>query len=108
MIVTALRAVADDVDARVSVTTLDAHRWPTEEQRAAKVAKIKAVAQDIRALANDAERRTVRYAEFNTLKDRLYAFGLGLTPRLIEKVATAFRDVEGPVKPREKRWWTGA
>ncbi len=104
MISGVLRAMADDVETRSTTTTLDAHRQPTEEQQTAKAAKIKAVAQEFRALADDAETRNVRYAEFDALKGRLYAFGLDLDPKLVENVAAAFRDAKGPTKPLEKGW----
>ena len=104
MIATALRAVADDVEARASNTTWDAHRQPTEEQKAAKADKIRAVARDLRALADDAERRAVRYEEFDALRARLYVGGLDLAPELVTKVAIAIRDAKGPVSARERGW----
>ena len=104
MIATALRAVADDVEARASNTTWDAHRQPTEEQKTAKAGKVRAVAQDLRALADDAERHSIRYAEFDVLRGRLYALGYDLTPKLVENVAIAIRDAKGPLAARERGW----
>lgn len=103
MISGVLRAMADDVETR-STTTSDGHRQPTEEQQTAKAAKIRAVAQEFRALADDAETRNVRYEEFDALKGRLYAFGFDLDPKLVENVAAAFRDARGPTKALEKGW----
>ena len=104
MIATALRAVADDVEARTTITTWDAHRQPTEEQRAAKVDKVRVVARDMRTLADDAEIRSIRYAEFDALRGRLYVLGFALTPELVDKVATAIRDAKGPVTAPAKGW----
>ncbi len=104
MIVTALRTMAEDVEARATVTTWDAHRQPTEEQQAAKAGKVRAVARELRVLADDAETRSVLYAEFDAIKDRLYVVGFALTPKLVENVATAFRDAKGPVTARDRGW----
>ncbi len=104
MIATALRAVADDVEARATITTWDAHRQPTEEQKAAKADKVRAVARDVRTLADQAEMRSVRYADFDTLRSRLYALGFALTPELVDKVAVAIRDAKGPVIAPAKGW----
>ncbi len=104
MIATALQAVADDIEARATITNWDAHRQPTEEQKAAKADKVRAVARDLRALANDAERRSVSYAEFDALRARLYILGYELTPTLVENVAIAIRDVKGPAKPLKQGW----
>ena len=104
MIATALKAMADDVEARAASTTSDAHRQPTAEQQAAKADKVRAVAKDLRALAEDAESRSVRFAEFDALRDRLYVLGFALSRKLAEDVATSFRDAEGPAKPRSRGW----
>ena len=104
MIATALRALADDVEARATITTWDAHRQPTEEQQAAKADKVRAVARDMRALADQAETRSFRYSEFDALKDRLYVLGFALTPDLADKVATAIRDAKGPVTAPARGW----
>ncbi|MGI3902269.1 MAG: hypothetical protein ACRYGP_29990 [Janthinobacterium lividum] len=104
MIGTALRAVAIDVEARATITTWDAHRQPTEEQKTARADKVRAVVRDLRALADDAEKRSVRYAEFDTLRGRLYALGLDLTPKLVENVAVAIRDVKGPMTALKRGW----
>ena len=104
MIATALRAVADDVEARATIATWDAHRQPTEEQKVVKADKVRAVARDLRALADDAEIRTVRYEEFDVLRSRLYALGYDLTPKLVENVAIAIRDAKGPVIAPAKGW----
>ncbi len=104
MIDTALRAVADDVEARATITTWDAHRQPTEEQKAAKADKVRAVAQDLRALADDAETRPVRYEEFDVIRGRLYALGYDLTPKLVENVAIAIRDAKGPMTVLKRGW----
>lgn len=104
MIATALRAVADDVEARATITTWDAHRQPTEEQQAAKADKLRAVARDMRALADDAETRSIHYAEFDALRGRLYVLGFALTPELVENVAIAIRDAKGPVIAPAKGW----
>ena len=104
MIATALRAVADDVEARAAITTWDAHRQPTEEQKTAKADKLRAVARDMRALADDAETRSVRYADFDVLRGRLYVLGLELAPKLVENVAIAIRDAKGPLAARERGW----
>ena len=104
MIAATLRAMADDVEARATITTWDVHRQPTEEQQATKADKVRSVARAFRVLAEDAETRSVRYAEFETLKDRLYAFGFAIDPRLMKEVASAFHDAEGPAKPRSPGW----
>ncbi len=101
MIAAALRAVADDVEARAANTTWDAHRQPTEEQKADKV---RAVARDLRALADDAEIWSIRYEEFDALRGRLYVFGFALIPEIVGKVATAIRDAKGPVIAPAKGW----
>jgi hypothetical protein len=87
-----------------TITTFDAHRQPTEEQRAAKVDKVRAVARDMRTLADDAEMRSIQYAEFDALRGRLYVLGFALTPELVDKVATAIRDAKGPVIAPAKGW----
>ena len=84
--------------------TWDTHLRPTAEQQAARADRVRAVAHDIRALADAAETRSIAYSEFGALKDRLYAFGFPLTPRLEQDVAAAFRDAVGPVKIRKKGW----
>ncbi|MGI3901556.1 MAG: hypothetical protein ACRYGP_05565 [Janthinobacterium lividum] len=104
MIATALRAVAEDIEARATITTWDAHRQPTEEQKTVKADKIWAVAREVRALADDAERRSVRYAEFDALRGRLYVLGYELTPKLVENVAIAIRDAKGPVSALKRGW----
>ncbi|MGI3903057.1 MAG: hypothetical protein ACRYGP_30590 [Janthinobacterium lividum] len=104
MIATALRAVADDVEARATITPWDAHRQPTEEQKVAKADKVRAVVRDLRVLADDAGRRSVHYAEFDALRVRLYVLGLDLAPELVTKVAIAIRDAKGPVSARERGW----
>ena len=104
MVSAVLRAMADHVEARSTIMTVNVHRQPTGEQQTAKAEKIKVVARGLRALADDALTRNVRYAEFNVLKGRLYAFGFDLTPKLVENVATAFRDAKGPATPLERGW----
>ena len=104
MIPTTLRAVADDVEARATITTWDAHRQPTEEQQVAKTDKIRAVAREMRALADQAATRSVRYEEFDALRGRLYVLGVDLTPNLVEKVAIAIRDAKGPMIAPAKGW----
>ena len=104
MIGTALRAAAAFVDDTATSTAWDQHQHLTDGQRSARIEKIRAVAHDLRLLADAAETRKVRYSEFEVLKDRLYAFGLSLLPKLALDVATAFHDAEGPAQPREKGW----
>ena len=104
MIATALRAVADDAEARATIPTWDAHRHPTEEQKAAKADKVRAVARDMRALADDAATRSVRYEEFDALRGRLYVLGFALTTELVDKVATSIRDAKGPMIAPAKGW----
>ncbi len=104
MIGTALRAAAAFVDDTATSTAWDPHQRLTGEQRFAKGEKIKAVAEELRTLADASETRKVRYGEYEAFKDRLYVFGFPLTPTLDQNVATAFREAEGPVQPREKGW----
>ena len=104
MIGTALRAAAAFVDDTASSTAWDPHQRLTDEQRFAKGEKIKAVADELRTLAEASETWKVRYSEFEALKDRLYAFGFSLLPKLARDVATAFHDAEGPTQPRQKGW----
>ena len=104
MIAAALRAMADDVEGRAATTTWDMHLRPTPEQEAVKAEKIRTVACELRELAHAAETRKVRFSEYQTLKDRLYAFGFPLTSKLEQDVAAAFRNAVGPVKAREKGW----
>lgn len=101
----ALRAMADFVDTHATVTAWDLHYRPTPEQEAVKAEKIRTVARELRALADAAETRKLRFGEYQALKDRLYAFGLALTPRLEQDVAAAFYDAEGPAKPRDRGWF---
>ena len=100
----ALRAAANHVEDHAEITAWDLHRQPTEEQQVVKAEKVRVVARAMHALADEAETRVVRYAEFETLKDRLYALGFALTPKLVENVATAFRDAKGPVTAPAKGW----
>ncbi len=104
MIAAALRAVADDVEARATSAMWDVHHQPTEEQKVAKANKVRAVARDFRSLADVAERRSVRYAEFDELKDRLYVLGFALNPKLVDKVAIAIRDADGPMTALKRGW----
>ena len=104
MIGDTLRAVATFVDDNASAIAWDQHQQISDEQRFAKGEKIKAVADELRTLAEASETRKVRYSEYEVLKDRLYAFGFSLLPKLARDVATAFHDAEGPTKPREKGW----
>ena len=100
----ALRAAANYVEGHAEITAWDLHRQPTEEQQAAKADKVRAVARDMHALADEAETRNVRYAEFEALRDRLYVLGFALTPKIVENVATAIRDAKGPVTAPAKGW----
>ena len=104
MIGTMLRAVAAFVDDNASGAAWDPHQRLSDEQRFAKIEKIKAVAAELRTLADTSETRKVHYGEYEVLKDRLYAFGLSLLPKLARDVATAFHDAEGPTSSREKGW----
>ena len=104
MIGTVLRAAAAYVDENAITTEGDPHQRLTDEQRSVKRLKIKAVAQHLRELADASEARKVRYTEYGALKEQLYAFGVSLTPKLDQNVATAFREAEGPVKVRERGW----
>ena len=99
-----LRAMAENVEERAAATTCDTHFQPTAAQQAARADRVRTVARDIRSLADAAETRSVNYAEFSVLKDRLYAFGFPLTPKLEQDIAAAFHDARGPVKAREKGW----
>ncbi len=67
----------------------DPHHRLSDGQRLAKGQKVRTVAAELRELADASETRMVRYAEYAALKDRLYAFGLSLTPTLDQGVATA-------------------
>ena len=107
MIGTTLMAVAAFVDDNASATAWDPHQRLTDEQRFAKGERIKAVADELRTLADASETRKVRYGEYEALKDRLYAFGFVLLPTLTQNVAMAFHDAEGPIPPREKGWLRG-
>ncbi len=104
MIGTALRAAAAFVDDTATSTAWDQHQHLTDGQRSARIEKIRAVAHDLRLLADAAETRKVRYSEFEVLKDRLYAFGVPLPLNLSQDMAAAFHDADGPAKPREKGW----
>lgn len=104
MIATALRAVAAFVGDQASTTVWDPHQRLTDGQRFAKGEKIKAMAEELRALADASETRKVRYGEYEAVKDRLYGFGFSVEPKLARDVATAFHDAEGPPPPREKGW----
>ena len=104
MIAIALRAMANDVEKRATEMTWDTHLQPTEAQQAAKADRVRAVAGDVRSLADAAETRSIAYSEFGALKDRLYAFGFPLTSKLEQDIAAAFQSAKGPAKPREKGW----
>ena len=109
MIAAALHALADYIEDHAFSTTWDAHHNPSDEQRAVKADKVKVVARELRALAEAAGTRQVRYGEYGALRDRLYAFGFPLTSKLAQDVVTALREAEGPEKPRERGWlrWQG-
>ncbi len=104
MIGTALRAAAAYVDENAITTEADPHHRLSDEQRSTKGLKIRAIARDLRELAEASEARRVRYTEYGALKEKLYAFGVPLAPKLDQNVATAFREAEGPVKPQKKGW----
>ncbi len=104
MIDSALKTMADYIEDHATVTAWDVHRHPTPEQEAIKAEKIRAVARELRALAEAVGTRKVRYGEYQALKDRLYAFGFPLTPGLEQDIAAAFHDAEGPDKPRARGW----
>ncbi len=104
MIHAALRAVAAFVDERASDVAWDSHHRPSDGQRHAKGQKVRTIAAELRELADTSETRMVRYAEYAALKDRLYAFGLSLTPSLDQGVATAIHGAQGPARPRDRGW----
>ena len=60
------------------------------------------MARELRALADDAETRSVHYAEFDASRARLYVLGLDLAPELVTKVAIAIRNAKGPAKPLKR------
>lgn len=104
MIHTALRAAAAFVDDNASSVAWDPHNRLSDEQRFAKGEKVRTVATELRKLADASEVRTVRYTEYATLKDRLYAFGFFLAPKLDQDVATAIHSAREPAPSREKGW----
>ncbi len=104
MIDMALWAVAAFVDDNASSTAWDSHQRLTDEQRFAKGEKIKAVAEELRTLADASETRKLRYSDHDVLKDRLYTFGFSVPPKLAQDLATAFHDAEAPTQPRGKGW----
>ena len=104
MIDTALKAVADHIEDHATVTAWDVHRRLTPEQEAAKAEKIRAVAGELRSLAEAAGTRKILYGEYQVLKDRLYAFEVPLPPRLEQDIAAAFHAAKGPDRPRDKGW----
>lgn len=104
MIHAALRAAAAFVDESVSSVAWDPHHRLSDGQRLAKGQKVRTVAAELRELADASETRMIRYVEYAALKDRLYVFGLSLTPTLDQGVATAIYRAQGPARPREKGW----
>ncbi len=104
MIDAALRTAAAFVDDNASTTAWDVHLRLSDEQRFAKAQKIKAVASELRALADASETREVRYAEYGALENRLYAFGFSMSPKLRQDVAAAIHRARGPVQPRGGGW----
>ncbi len=104
MIDAALRAVAAYVDDNASSTAWDPHHHLSDEQRFAKGEKIKTVAAELRALAGASETRKVRYAEYEALRDRLYAFGLPLAPEVDQGTVASLREAQGPAQLRQKGW----
>lgn len=104
MIHAALRAAAAFVDESASSVAWDPHHRLSDGQRRAKGEKVRTVAAELRELADASETRMIRYAEYAALKDRLYAFGLSLTPMLDQGVAMAIHGAQGPTRPRDKGW----
>lgn len=104
MIDMALRAVAAFVDDNASSTAWDPHQPLTDEQRFAKGEKIKAVAEELRTLADASEMRKLRYSDYDALKNRLYTFGFSVPPKLAQDLAKAFHDAGAPTPPRGRGW----
>ena len=98
----ALRAAAAYVDDNGSGTAWDPHQRLTDVQRFAKGEKIRAVAHELRGLADASETRRPRYGEYEALMDRLYAFGLSLTVKLTQEVVTAFHEAGDVTRSQEK------
>ncbi len=90
----ALKAVAAYVEDKSGRTSWSGSEYHSQEQRADKAARLRVIAQDIRALADASGTRQVRAEEYDALKRRWQEVGFGIPDGLAINVANATHTAE--------------
>jgi hypothetical protein len=92
-----LRAIAEDVTKTAHISATSGPALPTPEQAAQRIARLQRLADEIRELANEAERGQGSYEQFETLRDRLQEDDKRADDSLVWALTAAFVDpANGP------------